>query len=85
MVVMSGYSGPHGTGRIRQIPEEQVMGTTEPSWQARSPLPILEPWQARPALESDTPSGARALSSPLWRGNLIGLLGPVCRECPKLL
>ena len=32
-----------------------------------------------------TPGGARALSSPLWHGDLIGLLGPVCRECPKLL
>ncbi len=32
-----------------------------------------------------TPGGALAFSSPLWRSDLIGLLGPVCRECPKLL
>ena len=32
-----------------------------------------------------TPGEARALSSPLWRCDLIGLLGPVCLECPKLL
>jgi hypothetical protein len=31
------------------------------------------------------PGGARAFSSPLWRGDLIGLLGPVYSECPKLL
>jgi hypothetical protein len=40
-VVMSGYSGPRGTGRTRRIPEPE-MGITELSWPARSPLPILK-------------------------------------------
>jgi hypothetical protein len=52
-VIMSGYSGPHGTGRTRRIPEEPEIGMTEPIWPARSPLPILEPRQARQALESN--------------------------------
>jgi hypothetical protein len=29
------------------------MATLEPSWPARSPLPILRPRQARPVLESE--------------------------------